>query len=154
MMRISPKQIPFTASVLFCTTGILLGFVDDSQVTQHWAIAALFLVVGAFFTLMILYPCTIKPIQSDLACTARQRTDAEQRRQTAERREAEAALVNEIERERLCRIDVELKRKTACADQMVAEIHEKLLMLDQRLRSTAPKPKRHRGGERGDPPKL
>jgi hypothetical protein len=153
-MRMSPRQIPLTASILFCAAGILLGLVDRNQVAQHWAIAALFIVVGVLVALMILYLCTIKPIQSDLACATQQRIDADQRRQAAERRAVEAALTNEIERERLCRVDVELKRKTACADQMCAELHEKLLILDQRLRSSAPKQKPHRGGERGGPPRF
>lgn len=153
-MRMSPRRIPLTASILFCAAGILLGLVDGNQVEQHWAIAALFLVVGLLGALLILYLYTIKPIQSDLACADLQRIDAEQRRQAAERRAVDAALANEIERERLCRLDVELKRKTACVDQVGAEIHEKLLILDQRLRATAPKPKQHRGGERGGPPKF
>lgn len=150
-----PVQIPLAASVLFCGASILLGLVDTSQVRQCWHVAALFLLIGMLAAVLILYVYTIKPLQAELDTAVRQRIDADLRRQAAERSAAASALASEIETDRLAALRVEFERKTVCVSEQGVELHEKLLILDQRLRATTPKQKPHRGGDsRGGPPKF
>jgi len=155
MIRWSPVHIPLSASSLFCAGAVLTGAVDADEVVRHWPIAALFLVIGLFAALVVLYVFTIRPMLSDLESEVRQRTDAESRRQAAERRAAKAVLACDIEIDQVRRQKEELQRKTACVDEIGVEVHTLRLQLDQRLREVATKPKSKRGGgERGGPPKF
>lgn len=155
MIRLSSTHLPLAASILFCASAILIGAVDADEVVRHWLIAVLFLVVGLFGALVVLYVFTIRPMQSDLESEVHQRTDAESRRQAAEQRAARAVLACDIEIDKVRRQKEELQRKTACVDEICVEVHTLRLQLDQRLRETAPKAKPKRGGgERGGPPQV
>jgi hypothetical protein len=125
-----------------------------SIVAAGWLVACFFLVCGGFVTLLILFLRTITPLEADLASEVRQRTDANQRWQTADRRAAAAELASGLELDRLARLDAELQRKLACVDRQGCELHEKLLLLNQRIRATAPKQKTRRGDARKNLPKF